>query len=243
MDRITNDRFMILEEQVEALKNHVESQDNKWLEVVNKQNELIRDLMAIVKQNEEKYISLMEDGFTEITENVDEQLDKLKLTESTEIIPTASTVATNNGSEDTEVINSVVPLTALSSQSDSSSFSEDGGYKLKTSTAPNGLKVVTQTKQEEYDGFVVDNFVGKIVDWDDDDVWIAFKVDVVVPSDYRKGVADLTVFYQGIDSDGFEIQIGSMHGKVTRGARRTLTSQDMYSRKDLKRIVAWKINE
>ncbi|MCT2912021.1 hypothetical protein [Weissella confusa] len=243
MDRITNDRFMILEDQVEALKNHVESQDNKWLEVVNKQNELIRDLMAIVKQNEEKYISLMEDGFTEITENVDEQLDKLKLKESTDIIPTTSTVAVNTGIEEVAAVNSEVQPSNVSTQSETSMGQENDDYELKTSTGPNGLKVVTQTKREEYEDFIIDNFVGKIVDWDDEDVWIAFKVDVILPSDYRKGTAELSVFYHGVDSDGFEIATGTMYGKVTRGARRSLTSKVMYSRRDLKRIISWKIDE
>ncbi|KIU20842.1 hypothetical protein [Weissella cibaria] len=243
MDRITNDRFMILEEQVEELKNHVESQDDKWVEVVNKQNELIHDLMTIVKENEEKYINLLEDGFTEITENVDEQLDKLKLMETTEFIPTTSTVTVNAGSEDTEMVNSEGLLTTVSTHSDTYTVSEDEGYEIKTSTGPNGLKVVTQTKRREYQKVIIDNFVGKIIETDEDDAWIAFKLDVTVPSDYEKGAIDLRVYYQGIDSDGFEIQFGFMNGKVTRGARRTLTSKDMFSRKDLKRIVAWKISD
>lgn len=95
----------------------------------------------------------------------------------------------------------------------------------------------------KYQKVIIDNFVGKIIETDEDDAWIAFKLDVTVPSDYEKGAIDLRVYYQGIDSDGFEIQFGFMNGKVTRGARRTLTSKDMFSRKDLKRIVAWKISD
>lgn len=232
MDRITNDRFILLEEQVEELKQHVDSQDNKWVEIANKQNELITDLIGIVKQNEEKYISLLEHGFAEISTNVDQKLSALKLNDESagNLIATAKSMSTSYDN-------------AAGSEITLNTGRHNDEYTLNTNSGPNNLKVVTQTKRQEYQDVIVDNFVGKIVDTVDDDVWIAFKVDVTVPTSYYEESADVTVWYHGIDSDGFEIDKGYIDGKIRRGSNRVLTGKERFDKKDFTRIVEWKIDD
>ena len=91
-----------------------------------------------------------------------------------------------------------------------------------------------------FDDVACGDLAMKILDEDDEDFTVGFKVTVKNLSTQRK---EVYVSVEGLDSEGFVLDTHTISGKVNPGEVRSLSVNNYVSRTKFAKIVKWRIED
>ena len=106
------------------------------------------------------------------------------------------------------------------------------------SSSPKAQVIANNSRTEEFEmKYEVSNIATKLIPTDDEDVTVAIKATIKNNSDNEH----VLVGIQGLDADGFEIDLVHLMGDIPIGGTRTLTTREYIARKLYEQITQWQM--